>query len=126
MPLEKRPAPTHRGSPAAAARRPFHLRLPDVLADQKPRSTPAPERRPPPLTVANDPTARARAELTRAELTKAQLTKGESTKAQLAPAQSTSPQPTTARLSEKRYHEGQQQVTGIIERVRERRRKLFS
>ena len=95
MPLEKRPAQDHRGSPAAAARRPFHLRLPDVFGDQKPQATPGPQRRPPRQAVASAPTARA-------------------------PAQSTRTQ-----LSEKRYQDGHQQVTGMIERMRERRRKLL-
>ena len=99
MPLEKRPAQTHRGSPAAVSRRPFHLRLPDVFADQKPRAAPVPERPPRPV-VANDPTAKAHAQLTSSQLTSSQL-------------------------SEKRYQDGHQQVTGMIDRLRTRRRKLL-
>ena len=53
------------------------------------------ERRPPRQAVAGNPTAKA-------------------------PAQSA-----RARLSEKRYQDGHQQVTGMIERMRERRRKLL-
>ena len=90
MPLEKRPAQIHQRAPVAAPRRPFHLRLPDVLADQKPQATSSPEVRPPRKAAAYDPTARVKAQ-----------------------------------LSEKRYQDGHQQVTGLIERLREKRRRLF-
>lgn len=91
MPLEKRAAQTHRGAPAARPGRPFHLRLPDVFADQKPRATPSPEPRSPrQAVVACDPTAGVKAQ-----------------------------------VSEKRYQDGHQQVTGMIERMREKRRRLF-
>ncbi|HEY2253305.1 MAG TPA: hypothetical protein VGH74_19665, partial [Planctomycetaceae bacterium] len=68
MPVEKRTARTNRLSPVALPRRPFHLRLPDVFVDDKPRATPRPERRSPRQTVANDPTARARSQLTNRQL----------------------------------------------------------
>jgi hypothetical protein len=90
MPLEKRPAQTHRGAPVAVPRRPFHLRLPDVFADQKPREAAGPELRSPRQPAPYDPTARVKAQ-----------------------------------LSEKRYQDGHQQVTGLIERMREKRRRLF-
>ena len=90
MPVEKRSPQTHRGSPAAAARRPFHLRLPDVFAADKPTAIDGPDRKPLQQAIADDPVARAR-----------------------------------ARLSERRFQAGQQQVTGLIEGLRDRRRKLF-
>lgn len=90
MPLEKRPEQAHRGPPAAASRRPFHLRLPDVFADEKPHAAPGPERHPPQQAAAYDPIAKVRSQ-----------------------------------LSAKRYRDGHQQVTGLIERLRERRRKLL-
>ncbi|HEY2252790.1 MAG TPA: hypothetical protein VGH74_17075, partial [Planctomycetaceae bacterium] len=40
-------------------------------------------------------------------------------------ARSTGVKPADPQLSQKRYQEGQQQVTGIIEGMREKRRKLF-
>src|SRR5258708_39126302 len=87
MPLEKRPAQTHRGAPVALPRRPFHLRLPDVFADQKSDATRGPEPRSTPQAVALDPIAKTQ-------------------------------------LSKKRYQDGHQQVTGLIERLREKRRRL--
>ena len=90
MPLEKRPVQNHRGAPVAVPRRPFHLRLPDVFADQIPRATPSSELRSPRKASAYDPTARAKAQ-----------------------------------LSEKRYQDGHQQVTSLIDRLREKRRRLF-
>lgn len=171
MPLGKRTSQTHRGLTAAAARRPFHLRLPDVLADQKPGVTRAPELPPAQQAVANDPITKAHPELkyadsprveqaephlpevetplvqsTTSEPTGAQSAKAQSrqvqpskvkpanvksadlksSRAQPVKSPSTNPQLSQARSSEKRYQEGHEQVTGIIERVRKRRRKLFN
>jgi hypothetical protein len=90
MPLEKRPVQNHRGAPLAVPRRPFHLRLPDVMADQKTQAAPDSEVQLPRQPAPYDPIAKAKAQ-----------------------------------LSEKRYQDGHQQVTGLIDRLREKRRRLF-
>ncbi|MBI3861009.1 MAG: hypothetical protein HY290_03855 [Planctomycetia bacterium] len=72
------------------AQGPFHLRLPDVSPERKPRKS-----------------ARAAAGSERKE---------------------TGPDPVArakAQISRKRYDDGQQHVTGMIDRMRDRRRKLF-
>lgn len=120
MPVEKRTARTNRLAPVALPRRPFHLRLPDLFADEKPRATPGPERQPPRPAVVNDPTARARS-----QLTDRQLPVARSNTAQSNNTRSNGVQSAKSRLSQKRFQEGQQHVAGMIERMREKRRKLF-
>lgn len=121
MPVEKRTAQAHRAATVATPRRPFHLCLPDVFAADKPRATRGPEPRPKQPAVANDPTVRARSQLSNPQLPISPIRNS----APSTVAQSTTVPSTDSKLSQKRYHDGRQQVTGMLERMRENRRKLF-
>jgi hypothetical protein len=63
MPVEPRPAGSRRGAPAASSRLQFHLRLPDVFAEQKRTAPQAIAARPPGPAPGYDAIAAARAKL---------------------------------------------------------------
>lgn len=119
MPVEKRPAATRRSAPpaegkaSAASKIEFRLRLPDVSLSNEQNSAPRPTPHATPLSPSIDDERRL-----------APPVPATPSKQRPDPPRDSIAE-ARAKLIEKRYADSHRQVTGMIEGLRDRRRRIF-